>query len=86
VPDFVETSHLRAYQDPQRDIVDHFAGLLTVGQVLPFKYRAAADQQLTIYLAHAVAGPGPCRDPLVADHAMTESIPTGRRVVASSGR
>jgi SAM-dependent methyltransferase len=64
VPDFVETSHLRAYQDPQRDIVEHFRGLLTVGQVLPFRFHSPAGVTLTIYLAHAVAGAGPCTNPL----------------------
>ena len=65
VPDFVETSHLRAYQDPKRDIVDYYAGLLTVGQVLPFKFDSPAGVTLTIFLAHAVTGAGPCSSPLV---------------------
>jgi len=56
VPDFVETSHLRAYQDPQRDIVGYFSGLLGVGQILPFKFVSSSGQMLTIYLVHAVVG------------------------------
>jgi 2-polyprenyl-3-methyl-5-hydroxy-6-metoxy-1,4-benzoquinol methylase len=64
VPDFVETSHLRAYQDPERDIVQYFKGVLSVGQILPFKFTAPDGQTLTIRLAHAVAGPGPCTNPL----------------------
>jgi SAM-dependent methyltransferase len=60
VPDFVETSHLRTYQDPQRDIVDYYAGLLTVGQVRPFRFDSPAGITLTVFLAHAVKGTGPC--------------------------
>lgn len=63
VPDFVETSHLRAYQDPERDIVQYFSGVLAVGQILPFQFIAPDGQTLTLHLAHAVAGDGPCLDP-----------------------
>ena len=63
VPDFVETSHLRAYQDPQRDIVDYFSGLLGVGQILPFKFVSSGGQMLTIRLAHAVVGAA-CTNPV----------------------
>ena len=65
VPDFVETAHLRAYQDPQRDIVDYYAGGLAVGQVLPFRFVSDCGKILTIFLVHAVAGRGPCESPLV---------------------
>jgi cyclopropane fatty-acyl-phospholipid synthase-like methyltransferase len=67
VPDFVETSHLRAYQDPQRDIVDYFQGLLSVGEILPFRFTAPDGHTLTIHLAHAVVGRAPCRNPLAPD-------------------
>jgi len=63
VPDFVETSHLRAYQDPERDIVQYFQGVLAVGRILPFQFIAPDGQTLTLHLAHAVAGDGPCLDP-----------------------
>jgi SAM-dependent methyltransferase len=66
VPNFVETSHLRAYQDPQRDIVDYYRGLLAVGQILPFRFVAPDGQTLTIHLVHAVAGEGPCTNPLTS--------------------
>ena len=65
VPDFVETAHLRAYQDPQRDIVQYYSGLLAVGQVLPFRFASPAGVTLTIFLVHAVAGRGPCTNPLL---------------------
>jgi SAM-dependent methyltransferase len=65
VPDFVETAHLRAYQEPQRDIIDYYAGHLAVGQVLPFRFVSDCGKILTIFLVHAVAGPGPCESPLV---------------------
>lgn len=66
VPNFVETSHLRAYQDPERDIVRYYKGVLSVGQILPFKFTAPDGQTLTIHLAHAVAGLGPCPNPFKA--------------------
>ena len=52
VPDFVETAHLRAYQDPQRDIIDYYAGreallavdgIGTVGEVLTRIVEALAE-------------------------------------------
>jgi len=64
VPDFVETSHLRAYQDPQSDIVEYYAGQMAVGGILPFTFESEAGTLLTIYLAHAVVGDGPCTNPL----------------------
>ena len=66
VPDFVETSHLRAYQDPQSDIVDYYAGLMTVGEIVPFNYESEAGLPLTIYMVHAVVGDGPCKNPLTS--------------------
>jgi len=66
VPDFVETSHLRAYQDPERDIVAYYGGLLAVGQILPFRFTAADGHTLTIRLAHAVAGAQACANPLTS--------------------
>ena len=66
VPNFVETSHLRAYQDPARDIFEYYEGLLAVGQVLPFEFVAPDGQMLTIFLVHATVGKGPCRNPLTA--------------------
>lgn len=59
VPDFVETSHMRAYQDPQSDIVEYYADLMKVGEILPFKFESEAGLPLTIYMAHAVVGAGP---------------------------
>jgi 2-polyprenyl-3-methyl-5-hydroxy-6-metoxy-1,4-benzoquinol methylase len=64
VPNFVETSHLRAYQDPPNDIVEYYRGLLTVGQVLPFQFVSPDGQILTIFLVHATVGAGPCANPL----------------------
>ena len=66
VPDYVETSHLRAYQDPKRDIVEYYDGLLSIGTVLPFKFRSKAGITLTIFLTHAVTGNGPCTKPRAA--------------------
>jgi 2-polyprenyl-3-methyl-5-hydroxy-6-metoxy-1,4-benzoquinol methylase len=66
VPDFVETSHLRAYQDPQRDIVAYFRGLMATGEILPFRFIAADGHTLTIRLAHAVKGAQDCPNPLSA--------------------
>jgi len=60
VPNFVETSHLRAYQDPANDIVDYYKGLLTVRQVLPFEFVSPDGQILTIFLVGATVGAGPC--------------------------
>lgn len=62
VPDYVETSHLRTYQDPERDILDYYAGLLTVEAVHPFRFASPAGVTLTIFLAQAVTDPGPCTD------------------------
>jgi len=64
VPDFVETSHLRAYQDPQSDIVEYYAGQMAVREILPFTFESEAGTVLTIYLAHAVVGDGPSPNPL----------------------
>jgi SAM-dependent methyltransferase len=64
VPNFVETSHLRAYQDPSKDIVEYYTGLLSVGQVLPFQFVAPDGQMLTIFLVHATVGSIPCSHPL----------------------
>ena len=66
VPNFVETAHLRAYEDPERDIVQYYRGRLSIGQVLPFDFVSPDGQLLTIYLAHAVVGPGPSFNPLQA--------------------
>jgi 2-polyprenyl-3-methyl-5-hydroxy-6-metoxy-1,4-benzoquinol methylase len=64
VPNFVETSHLRAYQDPAHDIVGYYKGLLTVGQVQPFGFVSPDGQILTIFLVHATVGAGRCTHPL----------------------
>lgn len=84
VPDFVETSHLRAYQDPQRDIVDYFEGILSVGQILPYRFDAPDGQRLTIHLAHAVVGPGPCTNPL-SESAKAQASQNQDSVKADSG-
>ena len=75
VPDFVETSHLRAYQDPDRDIVDYFRGQLTVCEIVPFRFTGPDGHPLTIRVAHAVVGEGSCPGPTRL-HRSTE--PAGR--------
>ena len=56
VPNFLDPAHLRAYVDPQQDIVQRLAGLVSVGQVLPFRFNTPDNKTLTIFLAHGVVG------------------------------
>ena len=59
VPDFVKTTHLRAYQNPQTDIVEYYADFMAVKQVTPLALSSIAGTTLTIYMVHAVVAPAP---------------------------
>lgn len=55
VPDYNDVAHLRLYQDPKRDIVDRFRGLMHTIDVksIIFKNKATLRNQ-TIYVFHGI--------------------------------